>query len=206
MSRRDFVLRWVPGILFGVSAAGAGGLWASREEERIRMDKLANEQAPQIKELLLDTLQSDRLDNLGLFIPPVQDDIIQMTLSRQEGLFSNDTEVRNRTRWQIAGNIFSVYYHNPDSYITGYDEYIKTGTSKRFFAFLDETVGKIDQGTIKSRGGAAQTNMWVEAYFRAEAFSIDFDASQYDGVYTSFNLFTMSSFVPLQHHSFLPGE
>lgn len=205
-SRREFLSRWLPGGTLAFLAVGSATVaWLADEaEERKRRERLVDEQAPQIRGLLVDTLQSGRLDNLGLFTNPVQEDIIRVTINSQEGLFSNDTELRNRSRWEIARYIFGIYYHYPDSTIFEYDDYKETGTGKLYFAFLDETVGKIDQETIRSQSGAHQANMWVEAYFRASAYSRGFDASQNGGVYTSRG-FAKSGFVPLQYHSPFPG-
>jgi hypothetical protein len=191
---------------YGAAIMGFYSLWkwnynVQRDEELRQM----NEWEPAVANLLRETIESDKLDNLKVLTEIARPQFIDLVSRSKEALLSPIPDSNNGARYDLLAFALGEHYGLK---LATHSEGGTTLFDEDTLSFLDRTMKRVDPQRIRDRKIENQANMWVEAVYRSYAAAWQLDPTIKDGVYLPDNQYLLgrsltprNRFVRLQSHS-----
>ena len=141
-----------------------------------------DEWEPEVARLLNETVESDRLDNLGILNDLARQQFIGLVSDNQETLYSYDPKISYGSRYNLLAFVLGEHYQ------VKYPEYEQGKGSEVFFAedtlsFLDRILDHEAYSEIRGKSVESQANMWIEGLLRSYSGVWGHDPTIKDGVY-----------------------
>lgn len=176
ISRRSFVTL----VVLAAGASAFYGWWDGKNENQ-KHEKKMNGWEPKVANLLSETIESERLDNLNTLNDLSRPQFIDLVSKSQNSLLSPNPESSKGSRYDLLAFVLGQHYQLK---IPAHNEGPKTiPAADDSLSFLDRTIGRVAYDKIRGRNLQNQANMWIEAVYRSYAAAFELDPTMKDGVY-----------------------